>query len=109
MKTTGPVLPFEGSLILRRLRYDLFSATKLDQRGPVRENPRMHWYNPRRQSYEWRNVPKGDEEALELLVGPGQQPRCAEVYRYWRELGASVMAPLIRGGEAEMPGGQEGD
>ena len=62
--------------------------------------PKMRWYNPKLGDYEWREVPPSDEEALELL---GHYPGCeryAEIYRDWRELGANIMAALIRAGES---------
>jgi hypothetical protein len=61
---------------------------------------RVRWYNPKRAAFEWREVPKSDEEALALFDGyPGAQ-RHAAVYEEWRELGASTTAALIRAGEA---------
>ena len=30
---------------------------------------RMRWYNPKLEDFEWREVPKTDEEALSLLEG----------------------------------------
>ena len=30
---------------------------------------RMRWYNPKLKDFEWREVPKTDEEALSLLDG----------------------------------------
>ena len=66
----------------------------------VGELRRLRWYNPKLGAFEWREVPKSDEEALSLLDGyPGAQ-RHAAVYEEWRELGASTTAALIRVGEA---------
>src|SRR5688500_11053077 len=33
------------------------------------ELQRIRWYNPKSESFEWREVPKSDEEALSLLRG----------------------------------------
>ncbi|MGH3145863.1 MAG: hypothetical protein ACRDTR_08695 [Rubrobacter sp.] len=72
------------------------------------EHSRMRWYNPKLGSFEWREVPESDEEALSLLDGcPGGEHH-AEVYREWRELGAEIKPALIRTGEAAKgtpPGG----
>ena len=62
--------------------------------------PRMRWYNPNLQAYEWREIPIDDEGALALLEG--SEPS-TQIYRYWRELGASVVASLIRAGEERLP------
>ena len=61
---------------------------------------RLRWYNPQLGTFEWREVPKSDEEALLLFDGyPGAQRHVA-VYKEWRQLGASITAALIRAGEA---------
>jgi hypothetical protein len=65
---------------------------------PVAE--RIRWYNPKLGDFEWREVPKSDEEALSLLDGSPYSPICTETYREWRELGASITVALIRAGEA---------
>jgi hypothetical protein len=61
---------------------------------------RMRWYNPRLEDFEWREVPHSDEEALSLLEGSPYTPTCTDIYRRWRQLGASIMVSLIRAGEA---------
>ena len=59
----------------------------------------MRWYNPELEDFEWREVPKSDEEAISLIDGyPSCEPY-AEVYKEWRKLGAGVMAALIRAGD----------
>ncbi len=61
---------------------------------------KMRWHNPKLGTYEWREVPGSDEEALGLL---GSFPGCeryAKIYREWREAGASIIAALIRAGES---------
>ncbi len=63
--------------------------------------PRMRWYNPKLGGYEWREVPASDEEALKLLEDWPECEHYAEIYRGWREIGASIMAALIRAGESE--------
>lgn len=45
-------------------------------------------------------MPLSDEEALSLLEGHPDSHIHAEVYREWRDLGASIMSALIRAGEA---------
>ena len=73
----------------------------------------MRWYNPKTRGFEWRSVPGSDEEALHLLEDlPGEQTVAERVYRDWRWLGASIMAALIRAGEAakqaeQRPGDSE--
>lgn len=61
---------------------------------------RIRWYSPSLGDFEWREMPETDEEALRLLYGPSDGRACVEVYREWRELGASVAAALSRAGEA---------
>lgn len=61
--------------------------------GPIR------WYNPTLGDFEWREVSKTDEQALEALGGSPYSPTCARTYREWRELGASIGAALMRAGE----------
>jgi hypothetical protein len=68
--------------------------------GGLQEGARIRWYNPVVQDFEWREVPKSDEEALSLLEGSPYSPTCREIYREWRELGTSISAALIRAGEA---------
>ncbi len=58
----------------------------------------IRWYNPELEDFEWREVPKSDEEAL-LNDHPSCR-RYVEVYEEWRALGAPIMAALIRAGEA---------
>jgi hypothetical protein len=60
----------------------------------------MRWYNPKLEDFEWREIPKTDEEALSLLEGFPDCERYAGIYREWRSLGAPITAALIRGGDA---------
>jgi hypothetical protein len=60
----------------------------------------MRWYNPRLEDFEWRDVPKTDEEALSLLEGYGGAKGHAAVYKEWRQLETGIRAALIRVGEA---------
>ncbi|MDQ3930564.1 MAG: hypothetical protein M3328_15645 [Chloroflexota bacterium] len=60
----------------------------------------IRWYNPTLEDFEWREVPKTDEQALEVLDGSPYSSTCSQTYREWRELGASIGAALIRAGEA---------
>ena len=61
---------------------------------------RMRWYNPTLEDYEWREVPRSDNEALQLLEGSPHTATCIDTYQEWRKLGASIAAALIRAGEA---------
>ena len=60
----------------------------------------IRWYNPTLEDFEWREVPKTDEQALEVLDGSPYSSTCSQTYREWRGLGASIGAALIRAGEA---------
>jgi hypothetical protein len=62
-------------------------------------NP-IRWYNPKLEDFEWREVPQTDEQALEALGGSSHSPAYTEIYREWRELGASIGTALMRAGEA---------
>ena len=61
---------------------------------------RIRWFNPRLNTFEWREVPESDEEALSLLEGSPHSATCTQTYREWRQLGAAIGAALIRAGEA---------
>ena len=61
---------------------------------------RIRWYNPVLGDFEWREAPETDEEALTLLEGSPEPQVCVAAYREWRKLGATVLASLIRAGEA---------
>jgi len=67
----------------------------------------MRWYNPRLGTFEWRVVPKTDEEALSLLDGYAEAEAHQAVYEEWRQLGAGIMAALIRAGETAKEEGGE--
>ena len=60
----------------------------------------IRWYNPKLEDFEWREVPRTDEQALEALGGSPHSPAYTEIYREWRELGASIGTALMRAGEA---------
>jgi hypothetical protein len=60
----------------------------------------IRWYNPRLNTFEWREVPQSDEEALSLLEGSPYSASCTQTYSEWRQLGAAIEAALIRAGEA---------
>ena len=70
------------------------------EKSSLVEQRRMRWYNPKLEDFEWREVPKTDEEALDLLDDHPSCERYAEVYEEWRALGAPIVAALIRAGEA---------
>jgi hypothetical protein len=59
----------------------------------------MRWYNPRLGTFEWMEVPGTDEEALSLLDGYAEAEAHQAVYEEWRQLGAEIMAALIRAGD----------
>jgi hypothetical protein len=63
------------------------------------ELQRIRWYHPKLEDFEWREVPKTDEEALELLSSSSYPPTSTDTYRYWRKLGASITAALMRAAE----------
>ena len=50
----------------------------------------MRWYNPKGGSFEWREVPKSEEEALALLSDSSYRPSATDTYRYWRRLGVNA-------------------
>jgi hypothetical protein len=66
----------------------------------VAEQQRIRWYSPKLEDFEWREVPQSDEETLSLLEDSPYTPICADTYRQWRALGASITVALIRAGEA---------
>jgi len=63
------------------------------------ELQRMRWYNPKGGSFEWREVPNSDEDALSLLCGSLYTQNCTDTYLYWRKLDATITAALLRVGE----------
>ncbi len=65
----------------------------------MEHHDQIRWYNPKLEDFEWREVPRTDEQALEALGGSPHSSACAETYREWRELGASIGAALMRAGE----------
>jgi hypothetical protein len=48
------------------------------------ELQRMRWYDPKSGSFEWREAPKSDEEALSLLSSSPYTQSCTVTYWYWR-------------------------
>ena len=67
----------------------------------------IRWYNPRLNTFEWREVPQNDEEALSLLEGSPYSASCTQTYSEWRQLGAAIEAALIRAGEAAKEQSQD--
>jgi hypothetical protein len=63
------------------------------------ELQRIRWYNPKDGSFEWRDVPKSDEEAISLLSSSPYTQSCMYTYWYWRKLDATITAALLRVGE----------
>ena len=63
------------------------------------ELQRIRWYNPKDGSFEWRDVPNSDEEAISLLSSSPYTQSCTETYLYWRKLDATITAALLRAGE----------
>jgi hypothetical protein len=96
------------------LTYPLASAVTITPWGQIRcllllelgrlrhmaHHSRIRWYNPRLNTFEWREVPESDEEALSLLEGSPYSSISTETYREWRNLGAPIAGALIRAGEA---------
>ena len=66
------------------------------------ELQRMRWYDPKGGSFEWREVPKSDEDALSLLGGSPSTRKCTDTYLYWRQLDATITAALLRAGEQAL-------
>jgi hypothetical protein len=66
------------------------------QHSPIR------WYNPKLEDFEWRRVPRSDEEVLKLLDGSPYSTACKETYGEWRQLGAPITVALIRAGEVAL-------
>jgi hypothetical protein len=60
----------------------------------------IRWYNPKLGDFEWRRAPASDDEALRLLADSPYSPTCTQTYHEWRSLGATIVAALIRAGEA---------
>jgi hypothetical protein len=71
------------------------------------EQRRIRWYNPKLETFEWKEAPKSDEEALSLLDGSPYVPTCTQTYWEWRGLGSSIAVALIRAGEAAKEEGEE--
>ena len=71
------------------------------------ELKRMRWYDPKGGSFEWRAVPMSDEDALSLLGDSPYTQSCTDTYLYWRELGATITAALLRAGEQAKVEGRD--
>jgi hypothetical protein len=71
------------------------------------ELKRMRWYDPKGGSFEWREVPMSDEDALSLLGDSPYPQSCTDTYLYWRELGATITAALLRAGEQAKVEGRD--
>jgi hypothetical protein len=69
---------------------------------------RIRWYNPKLEDFEWRTVPRSDEEVLNLLYGCPYSQTCKETYGEWRKLGATITVALIRAGEAALRREEDG-
>ena len=54
------------------------------------ELQRMRWYNPKDGTFEWREVPKSDEDALSLLSSSSYTQSCTDTYWYWRRVLAEI-------------------
>jgi hypothetical protein len=66
------------------------------------QHSRIRWYNQKLEDFEWRRVPRSDEEVLKLLDGSPYSPTCKETYGEWRQLGAPITVALIQAGEAAL-------
>jgi hypothetical protein len=60
------------------------------------ELQRIRWYDHELERFEWREVPNSDEEALSLLSNSSYPPTSTDTYLWWRRLGASITAALMR-------------
>jgi hypothetical protein len=72
------------------------------------QHSRIRWYNQKLEDFEWRRVPRSDEEVLKLLEGSPYSPTCKETYREWRQLGAPITVALIQAGEAALRREEDG-
>ena len=54
--------------------------------GVLSEGERIRWYSPSLEDFEWRTIPKSDDEALSLLEGSPHSPTCRETYQEWRPI-----------------------
>lgn len=66
------------------------------------ELKRMRWYDPKGGRFEWREVPKCDEDALSLLGDSPYARSCTDTYLYLRKLDATITAALLRASEQAM-------
>jgi hypothetical protein len=89
----------EGQVVEELLTEAGRRTTDTEKRSLV-EHRRIRWYNPKLENFEWREVPQSDEEALSLLEGSQHTPTCADTYRQWRDLGASIKVSILRAGDA---------
>jgi hypothetical protein len=72
------------------------------------QHSRIRWYNPKLEDFEWRRVPRSDEEVLKLLDGSPYSQTCKETSKEWRQLGAPITVALIRAGEAALRREEDG-
>jgi hypothetical protein len=72
------------------------------------QHSRIRWYNQKLEDFEWRRVPRSDEEVLKLLDGSPYSPTCKETYGEWRQLGAPISVALIQAGEAALRREEDG-
>jgi hypothetical protein len=72
------------------------------------QHSRIRWYNQKLEDFEWRRVPRSDEEVLKLLDGSPYSPTCKETYGEWRQLGAPITVALIQAGEAALRREEDG-
>jgi hypothetical protein len=94
------VLATVGVLCSKREKKSLAPLRKEERLRHMAHHSRIRWYNPRLNTFEWREVPESDEEALSLLEGSPYSETCTHTYSEWRQLGATIEAALIRAGEA---------
>jgi hypothetical protein len=66
----------------------------------------MRWYNLKDGTFEWKEVPKSDEDALSLLRSSSYTQSCTVTYWYWRRLDASITAALMRAREQAIEEGR---
>ena len=89
-----------GGLALEGVMAETSRRVAASEKRSLIGQRRIRWYNPKLETFEWMEAPKSDEEALALLDDHPGCERYPEIYKEWRVLGASIIAALIRAGEA---------
>jgi hypothetical protein len=96
-----------GGLALEGVMAETSRRAAASEKRSLIGQRRIRWYNPKLETFEWKEAPKSDEEALSLLDGSPYVPTCTQTYWEWRGLGSSIAVALIRAGEAAKEEGEE--